>query len=72
VLRACCLFNRSSLSLCCLSSMSSIVTGILSSTVGLLANKVRDSTAAKLKDGGVTDTKIRVCRKRVERHQDEA
>jgi hypothetical protein len=39
--------------------MFSIVTGILSSTVGLLANKVRDSAAAKLKDGGVTDAKIR-------------
>ena len=39
--------------------MSSIITGILSSTVGLLANKVRDSTAAELKDGGFTDTKIR-------------
>ncbi|CAB3989647.1 Hypothetical predicted protein [Paramuricea clavata] len=39
--------------------MSSIVTGILSSTVGLLWNKVRDSTAAKLKEGDVTDAKIR-------------
>ena len=39
--------------------MSSILTGILSSTVGLLWNKARDSTAAKLKDGDVTDTKIR-------------
>jgi hypothetical protein len=38
--------------------MSSIVTGILSSTVGLLWNKVRDSTAAKLKEGDVTDAKI--------------
>ena len=39
--------------------MCSIVTGILSSTVGLLWNKARDSTAAKLKDGDVTDEKIR-------------
>jgi L-cystine uptake protein TcyP (sodium:dicarboxylate symporter family) len=39
--------------------MSSIVTGILSSTVGLLANKARDLTAAKLKEGDVTDAKIR-------------
>ena len=39
--------------------MTSIVTGILSSTVGLLWNKARDSTAAKLKDGDITDAKIR-------------
>ena len=39
--------------------MSSIVTSILSSTVGLLWNKARDSTAAKLKDGDITDAKIR-------------
>ncbi|XP_028406256.1 uncharacterized protein LOC114528743 [Dendronephthya gigantea] len=39
--------------------MSSIVTGILSSTVGLLWNKVRDSTADKFKDGDVTDAEIR-------------
>jgi hypothetical protein len=39
--------------------MSSIVTSILSSTVGLLWNKACDSTAAKLKDGDVTDAKIR-------------
>ena len=39
--------------------MSSIVTSILSSTVGLLWNKARDLTAAKLKDGDVTDAKIR-------------
>ena len=39
--------------------MSSIVTSILSSTVSLLWNKARDSTAAKLKDGDVTDAKIR-------------
>jgi hypothetical protein len=41
------------------SSMTSIVTSILSSTVGLLWNNARDSTAAKLKDGDVTDAKIR-------------
>ncbi|CAB3991607.1 Hypothetical predicted protein [Paramuricea clavata] len=39
--------------------MSSIVTSILSSTVGLLWNKARDSTAAKLKDGDITEAKIR-------------
>ena len=39
--------------------MSSIVTSILSSTVGLLWNKARDSAAAKLKDGDITDEKIR-------------
>jgi hypothetical protein len=39
--------------------MSSIVTGILNSTVGLLWNKARDFTAAKLKDGDVTDEKVR-------------
>ena len=39
--------------------MSSIVTSILSSAVGLLWNKARDSTAAKLKDGDITDEKIR-------------
>ena len=39
--------------------MSSIVTGILSSTVGLLWNKTRDKTAEKLKDGDVADAKIR-------------
>lgn len=39
--------------------MSSIITGILSSTVGLLWNKARDSTAAKLQGGDVTDAKIR-------------
>ena len=39
--------------------MSSIVTGILSSTVGLLWNKTRDKTAEKLKGGDVTDAKIR-------------
>jgi hypothetical protein len=39
--------------------MSSIVTSILCSTVGLLWNKARDTTAAKLKDGDVTDSKVR-------------
>ena len=39
--------------------MASIVTKILSSTVGLLVNKARDSAAAKLKDGDVTDARIR-------------
>ena len=39
--------------------MSSIITSILSSSIGLLWNKARDLTAAKLKDGDVTDTKIR-------------
>ncbi len=39
--------------------MTSIVTGILSSNVSLLWNKARDSTAAKLKDGDITDAKIR-------------
>ena len=39
--------------------MSSIVTGILSSTVGLLCNKARDATAKKLKDGDNTDERIR-------------
>ncbi|CAB4035157.1 Hypothetical predicted protein [Paramuricea clavata] len=39
--------------------MTFIVTSILSSTVGLLWNKARDSTAAKLKDGDVTNAKIR-------------
>ena len=39
--------------------MSSMITGILSSTVGLLWNKVLDKTAEKLQDGDVTDTKLR-------------
>ena len=39
--------------------ISSIVTGILSSRVGLLWNKVQDSTADKLKDGDVTDAELR-------------
>ena len=39
--------------------MSSIVTSILSSTVGLLWNKTRDKTAESLKDGDITDAKLR-------------
>ena len=39
--------------------MSWIVTNILSSTLGLLWNKARDATAKSLKDGDVTDAKIR-------------
>ena len=39
--------------------MSSIITGILRSTVGLLFDKARDSAANKLKDGDLTDEKIR-------------
>ena len=39
--------------------MSSIVTSILSSTVGLLWNKTRDTTAESLKDGDITDAKLR-------------
>ena len=39
--------------------MSSIVTSILSSTVGLLWNKARDTTAKKLKEGDITDAKLR-------------
>ena len=39
--------------------MTSIVTSILSSTLGLLWNKARDATAERLKDGDVTDSKIR-------------
>ncbi|CAB4044402.1 Hypothetical predicted protein [Paramuricea clavata] len=39
--------------------MSSIVTSILSSTVGLLWNKARDSTAAILQGGEVPDENIR-------------
>ena len=39
--------------------MSLIVTSILSSTLGLLWNKARDATAKSLKDGDVTDAKIR-------------
>ena len=39
--------------------MSSIITKILSSTVGLLWNKALDSKAFNLKDGDVTDVRIR-------------
>ena len=39
--------------------MSSIVTSVLSSTVGLLWNKARDKTAESLKDGDITDAKLR-------------
>lgn len=39
--------------------MTSIVANILSSTIGLLWNKARDTTAAKLHGGGVTDENIR-------------
>ena len=37
----------------------SMITIILNLTVGLLWNKARDATAAKLKDGDVTDEKVR-------------
>jgi hypothetical protein len=37
----------------------SVVTGILSSTIGLLWNKARDTMSDKLKDSDVTDAKIR-------------
>ena len=39
--------------------MSSILTSILSSTVGLLWNKFRDTTAKHLKDSGITNAQIR-------------
>ena len=39
--------------------MSSIITAILRSTVGLLCDKARDSAADKLKDGDLTDEKLR-------------
>lgn len=39
--------------------MSSLISGLLSSTVGLLLNKARDRTADKLQDGDVIDAKIR-------------
>ena len=39
--------------------MASTVTKILSSTVGLLVNKVRDMASSKLMDGDITDIKIR-------------
>ena len=39
--------------------MSSIITSILSSSIGLLWNKARDTTASRLKHGDVTDARIR-------------
>ena len=39
--------------------MASIITGILSSAVDLLLNKVRDISADKLKDGDITEAKLR-------------
>ena len=39
--------------------MSSIITAILSSTVGFLCGKARDSAAKKLKDGDLADEKLR-------------
>ncbi|KAL9966947.1 hypothetical protein ACROYT_G025095 [Oculina patagonica] len=39
--------------------MSSIVTAVLKSTIGLLVNKGRDKAAEKLKDGDVTDQRVR-------------
>ena len=39
--------------------MSSIITGILSTTVGLLWSKTRDKTAEKLQGGDVADAKVR-------------
>ena len=39
--------------------MSSIVTKVFEATIGLLLNKGRDKAAEKLKDGDVTDEKIR-------------
>ena len=39
--------------------MSSVVTSILSSAVCLLWNKARDAAAEKLKDGDITDAKLR-------------
>ena len=39
--------------------MCSIITGILSTTVGLLWNKARDKTAEKLQGSDVTDAKVR-------------
>ena len=39
--------------------MSSIITLILKSTVSLLCEKFRDSVAGKLKDGDLTDEKLR-------------
>ena len=39
--------------------MSEIVTSLLKAVAGVLVNKARDSAAEKLKDGDVTDNKIR-------------
>ena len=39
--------------------MSSIITAVLSSTVGFLCGKARDSAANKLKDGDLADEKLR-------------
>ena len=39
--------------------MSAIITAILKSTVGLLCDKACDSAANKLKDGDLTDEKLR-------------
>ena len=39
--------------------MSSVITTILRSTVGLLCDKARDSTANQLKDGDLADEKLR-------------
>ena len=39
--------------------MSAIVTSLLKAVVGLLVNKARDSAAEKLKEGDVSDQKIR-------------
>lgn len=39
--------------------MSSIVTAVFKATIGLLLNKGRDKAAEKLKDGDVTDQRIR-------------
>ena len=40
--------------------MSLIVTGILGSTMGLLANEFRDSTADKLKDGDMKEIQTKL------------
>ena len=39
--------------------MSSIITAVFKATFGLLVNKARDKAAEKLKEGDVTDKKIR-------------
>ena len=43
----------------CVLTMSAIVTSLLKAVVGLLVNKARDSAAEKLKEGDVSDSKIR-------------